>query len=299
MKVIITGGSGFIGQKLTAALLEKGYHLTILDHHPPKQPVEFVKIDLAGQELPEALFKDVEAIIHLAGKNIFGRWNASVKKAIYESRISGTRGLVSSLKKLSQRPKTLISASAVGFYGERGEAELDEASAPGTDFLASVCVDWEKEAREAESLGLRTVQVRTAPVMGHGGLLSKMLPIYKLGLGGPIGNGQQWFPWVHMEDIVNIYLFALTQENIRGPVNACSPQQIRNKEFSDTLARVINRPAFLRLPLWALKLRFSDLAEAIAASQKVYPRKLQEAGYIFLFPDMRQALENILAPGRA
>ena len=292
-KVVITGGSGFIGQQLTVALLQKGYEVSIFDLHPPKQGA-FLKVNLMDENLPGKLFKDVDAIIHLAGTNIFGRWNEQVKKSIYESRILGTRNLVSSLEKLIQRPKVLVSASAVGIYGDRGGEDLYESSTPGSDFLAKVCIDWEKEARQAEKFGLRTVQIRTAPVLGHGGLLSKSLPIYKLGLGGPIGSGRQWFPWIHIQDIVEIYIFAMENEKIQGPVNSCSPQHITNKEFSDTLAKVLHRPAFFKVPKWALKLIFNDLTDFIIASQKVYPKKLVDAGYKFSFPNIKKAIENIL-----
>lgn len=295
-KVIITGGSGFIGQELTSALLQRGYRVSILDLHPPKQEgAHFFKVDLTTQAIPEELLKGVDAIIHLAGKNIFGRWSEKVKKSIYESRILGTRNLVSSLKNVSRKPKLLVSASAVGIYGDRGEENLYESISAGNDFLAKVCIGWEKEAREAEKLGLRTVQVRTAPVLGHGGLLDKLLPIYKLGLGGPIGSGKQWFPWVHVQDIVNIYIFALENDVVRGPVNSCSPKQITNKEFSDNLAKILKRPAFFKVPKWALKLVFNDLADMIYASQRVHPKKLIDYGYKFSFPDIRKALENILA----
>ncbi|MDO8635204.1 MAG: TIGR01777 family oxidoreductase, partial [Dehalococcoidia bacterium] len=209
MRVIITGGAGFIGQRLTAALIEKGHQITVLDHHPPSSEVAFVQVDLAGQELPAELFQNIDAIIHLAGRNIFARWNQQVKKQIYDSRIVGTRGLVKSLAKLARKPEVFISASAVGFYGDRGEENLDESSTQGSDFLAKVCIDWEKEALVAGNYGIRTVQVRTSPVLGAGGLLAKIAPLYKLGLGGPLGSGNHWFPWVHLQDIVNIYVFAL------------------------------------------------------------------------------------------
>ncbi|MCL4534095.1 MAG: TIGR01777 family oxidoreductase [Bacteroidetes bacterium] len=294
MKVIITGGAGFIGQQLTAALQDKGHEVKILDHHTPKLKVEFVEADLGTQPLAPELFQDVDAIIHLAGKNLFGRWNESVKKQILESRVFGTRSLVSSLQGLDRRPRALISASAVGFYGDRGEEDLDEASPPGRDFLATVCYGWEQEARKAEALGLRTAQVRTAPVLGYGGLLAKLLPAFKLGLGGPIGSGEQWFPWVHIRDIVNIYVFALENESVQGPVNACAPQLVRNKEFARVLGQVLSRPAFLPLPKWALKIVFGDLADAVVVSQKVHPKRLEEAGYKFLYPDLREALREAL-----
>ncbi|MBI4288231.1 MAG: TIGR01777 family protein [Chloroflexi bacterium] len=293
MKVIVTGGSGFIGQRLTAALLARGHQVTVFDHHPPIQGAAFVRVDLMGQELPSELFSDVDAVIHLAGKNIFGHWNEEVKKQIYDSRILSTRGLVSSLANLGRRPEAFISASAVGIYGDRGEEDVDESTTPGGDFLAKVCFDWEKEARAAEDYGVRTVQVRTAPVTGPGGLLAKVTPLYKMGLGGPLGSGRQWFPWVHIQDIVNIYVFVLENRDIRGPVNASSPNLVRNREFSRVLARVLRRPHVFRVPRWAVRLAFGELADVVLASQKVHPSVLTQLGYKFAFPDVRKALENV------
>lgn len=298
MKVIITGGSGFIGSELTAALLQKGYEVAIFDLRPPKQKdasaITFLKIDLSVEPPPLEWTRGADAVIHLAGRNLFGRWNKEVKRSIYQSRIAGTKNMVLALKAVEPKPKVFVSASAIGIYGDRDEEELYESSLPGDDFLARLCIDWEGEARKAEAFGLRTVQIRTAPVLGHGGLLNKLLPIYKLGLGGPIGSGTQWFPWIHIQDIVGAYIFAVENEAMQGPANSCSPQQIRNKEFSKYLANVLRRPDFLRVPPLALKIIFNDLADFITASQKVYPKKLMENGYHFNFPDVKAALEDIL-----
>jgi len=293
MRVIITGGAGFIGQRLTDALIEKGHQITVFDHHPPSSGVAFVQVDLAGQELPAELFQNVDAIIHLAGRNIFARWNQQVKKQIYDSRIVGTRGLVKSLSKLARKPEVFISASAVGFYGDRGEENMDESSTQGSDFLAKVCTDWEKEALVARNYGIRTVQVRTAPVLGAGGLLAKVAPLYKLGLGGPLGSGNHWFPWVHLRDIVNIYVSALENSDIRGPVNACSPHLVRNIEFSRVLAQIMHRPHLFKVPRWAVRLVFGDLADVVLSSQKVHPAVLTRTGYQFVFPYIRKALETL------
>lgn len=295
MKVIVTGGSGFIGYHLIAALLERGHSVSVLDHHPPQHNVGFIRTHLGGQPLPMELFTGVDAIIHLAGRTVFARWNQKVKKEIYDSRILSARSLVSSIAGLDRKPKVFVSASAVGYYGDGGEEELDESSAPGTDFLAKVCVDWEEEARKAETFGLRTVQVRTAPVMGHGGILEKLLPLYRLGLGGPMGSGRQWFPWIHIQDIVGIYVLAVENEAVRGPVNACSPGCVRNKEFSDALARALRRPAFVRVPRWAARMALNDLADVVLCSQKVIPKKVTELGYRFQFPDIAGALADVLA----
>ena len=297
MKIIVVGGSGFIGQHLIAVLLDRQHRVVVIDHRPPRQNLDFIRMDLSGRILPQEIFADVDAIVNLAGRNIFARWNNQVRKDIYDSRILSTRSLVSSLERLNPRPKTLVTASAVGFYGDRGEEELDESTPSGGDFLGKVCLDWEAEARQAETLGLRTVQVRTAPVLGHGGLLSKMVPLYLWGLGGPLGDGRQWFPWIHIQDIVGIYVSSIENEVFRGPVNACSPGRVRNKEFSDTLARILKRPSFIRIPKWAVRIAFDGLADFVLASQKVTPMKITGLGYSFLFPDLSGALTDLLAPG--
>lgn len=295
MKVIVTGGAGFIGAELIARLIARGHQVVVLNHRPPVQPsVEYHHVDLGGEELLLRLIEGADGIIHLAGQNIFGRWSESVKKAIYDSRILSTRSLVSTIGKLDRRPSVLISASAVGIYGDRGEEELTESSAPGNDFLARVCLDWESESRKAESLGVRTVQVRTAPVLGRGGLLKKILPVFRIGFGGRLGSGRQWFPWVHMQDIVGVYVQALEDQNLSGPFNACSPNQVRNVEFTKTLGAVLHRPTIVPAPQWGLRIVFNGLADAILSSQKVQPKRLIESNYKFQMPDLRQALEEVL-----
>ncbi|MDP2744759.1 MAG: TIGR01777 family oxidoreductase [Dehalococcoidia bacterium] len=294
MKVMVTGGAGFIGERLIDTVLERGHTVTVLNHRPPRQKVAHVLVDLAGQLLPAELFEGVDAVIHLAGRNIFACWNDKVRKSIYDSRILSTRSLVSSIARLDRKPSVFVSASAVGIYGERGEEELDESSAPGGDFLARVCLDWEAEARKAEALGLRTAQVRTAPVLGHGGMLAQMLPLYRWGLGGPLGSGRQWFPWIHIQDIVGIYVFSIENKGVIGPINACAPGQVTNKQFSDALGKVLRRPAFMRVPQQAVRLVFDGLADFILASQKVVPRKAAAAGYQFAFPEISGALADLV-----
>lgn len=298
-KIIITGGTGFIGGNLTASLLERGYQVTILSRHARKIPFKYqgqkvsvFLIDLVEQKPPAALFQDVYAIIHLAGEKIYGWWSKEKKKLIYESRVLSTRNLINSIQNVKRKPHVFISASAVGYYGNREGEELDETSPPGNDFLARLCVNWEQEAKKGDSLGLRTVQVRTSPVLGHGGFLQKLLPLYKLGLGFIIGSGKQYFPWIHIQDIVRVYLYAL-ESNIHGPINASAPEYITYKEFSDILAKTVKRPAFLRMPTWIIRAISHDLADALSTSQKVYPKKLQDAGFTFLFPKIKEALQDI------
>ncbi|MDO8472674.1 MAG: TIGR01777 family oxidoreductase [Dehalococcoidia bacterium] len=293
MKVIVTGASGAIGSHLVPALLERGHRITVFDHHKPAFPVTFVEADLGASELPAEHFKDVDAVIHLAGRNIFAKWDAETKRQIYDSRILGTRSLVAVLSKLDRRPRVLVSASAVGFYGERGEEELDESSTAGGDFLARVCVDWEREARKVEALGMRSVQVRTAPVIGKGGMLSKIEPIYRWGLGGPLGSGRQWFPWIHVRDVVGVYIKAVEDASVSGPVNACAPGLVRNVEFSRTLASVLRRPHLFFAPRWALRLMLGELSSIVLASQKVQPARLIAGGYSFACSDIRSALEEV------
>lgn len=295
MNIIVTGGSGFIGYNLISALLDRGHSITVLDHRPPRNNVSFVRIHLAGEPLPPEVFTNVDAIIHLAGRNLFTRWNKKVRKDIYDSRILSARSLVSSIGRLERRPRILVSASAVGYYGNRSEEELDESSAPGSDFLARVCIDWEAEARKAEDFGLRTVQVRTAPVLGHGGILGTLVPLYRWGLGGPIGNGKQWFPWIHIRDIVGVYVLAVENGSVSGPINACSPVRVRNREFSNELAEVLGRPAFIRVPGWTARIVLDGLADVVLCSQKVIPKKVTGLGYRFLFPEITAALANLLA----
>lgn len=295
MKVIITGGSGFIGTRLTEALLDKGHQVTIFDLHPSTHDVRFIKIDLVHDDIKEELLRDGDAIIHLAGRNIFSRWNEKVKREIYDSRVLAAKNLVVALKHTLRKPRVLISASAVGYYGDGGDEVLDESSEPGNDFLARVSIDWEKEVKEAEKLGIRTVQVRTAPVLGRGGLLASIAPIYKLGLGGPIASGRQWFPWIHIVDLVRIYTLAFENERIQGPINACTPGKIRYQEFSGALAKVLKRPAFFKVPKWALKLLYNDLADSMVISQRAHPEKLVKQKFVFFFPDIKKALEDIFS----
>ncbi len=295
MNIIITGGSGFIGSNLTAALRQRGHEVTVVDLVSPTQPVDdFLPIDLTQQDIPPEKVAHAHAIIHLAGRNLLGRFNEGHKRAIYQTRILSTRRLVEALNYTNPRPALLISASAVGYYGNRPNEELNENSPPGGDFLATLCIEWEKEARQAERLGMRTVQMRTAPVLGESGILDRMLPLYRWGLGGPLGNGQQWFPWIHIHDLINSYACALENETVQGPVNAVSPGMVTNEEFSHTLAEVLGKSSFLRAPLWALRLLYKDLADAMMATIRVYPHKLLAAGFAFRFTNLRQALEDIL-----
>lgn len=292
-QIIVTGGTGFIGQKLVSTLKERDYEVTVISREGREAGV--IKIDLANIEPSPDLFEGVEAVIHLVGAPIFQRWNRKTKQAIYDSRILSTRNVVAALAKTKKKPKALISASAIGYYGDRGEEILDESAPPSTDFLARVCVDWEQEARTAESLGIRAIQVRTAPVLGKGGILDLLTPLYRSGLGAILGSGKQWFPWIHHTDIVGVYLFCLEQTSLKGPVNACSPRSLRYVDFARTLAAVLRRPLLLRVPPWLLRLVIGEFASATLVSQRATPKRLIDAGYTFQFPELEEALTSILA----
>jgi len=291
MKIIIGGGSGFIGQNIADVLIRKNNQVIVLDIKAAKGGIPSFQIDLAKREPPQDILRGTEAVINLAGDNIFRRWDKGIKDEIYNSRILATRNLVSAIGKMDRRPKVFISASAVGFYGDRAEEFLDESLNPGKDFLAKVCIDWEAEAEKVKAI--RKVLIRTAPVLGKGGFLKIITTLYDLGLGGPICGGHQWFSWIHIEDIVNVYVYALENEAVSGAINASSPRPARNEEFSHILADVLGKPSFLRVPKFALKLLLGEFSDITYSSQKVNPKKLMETGYVFKFPELRGALTEI------
>lgn len=288
--VIVTGGSGFIGSPLVARLREQGWRVVVVARQARPG---VIGLDLEQEALPRDLLESAQAIIHLVGAPIFQRWTPHVKQAIYKSRIVSTRQIIASLREARHRPGVFITASATGYYGDRGETLLDESSASGRTFLARVAHDWEKEARKAQSLGLRTVQVRTAPVVGPGGFVRQLEPLYRLGLGGPFGDEQQWFPWVHLDDIVQVYLFALLHPELAGPVNAVAPDIVRQVEFARELGESMRRPHVVRWPRWALKAVLGEAADDLLASQRVVPGKLQSLGFVFRYPRLRGALESV------
>jgi len=248
------------------------------------------------QELPPLqAFEGCDAVINLAGESIAGRWTAPKKQLIRDSRVLGTKNLVNALAQLGSRPKVLISASAIGYYGDRGEETLTEDAAPGSDFLAQVCRDWENEALKAESLGMRVVRLRIGLVLGRGGgTLQALLPLFRVGLGGPLGSGRQWWSWIHRDDLCRLIVQILANENVSGPINATAPQPVRQKEFAQVLGRVLRRPAFLPTPAFALKIALGEFADGILASQRALPRRAQEMGYRFQFEELEGALREIL-----
>jgi uncharacterized protein len=275
MNIAITGASGLMGTRLRERLAEAGHAAQAIsrDGTPPT----------------------CDALVHLAGEPVSQRWTEAAKKRISDSRVEGTRRLVAALSTQSERPRVLVCASAVGYYGSRGDQILTEVSAPASDFLARVVVEWEEAAQQAESLGIRVVRLRFGMVLGPGGALAKLLPLFRFGVGGKLGSGHQWMSWIHIDDAINLILFVLNFATIRGAVNATAPQPVTNEEFTERLAIALHRPAILPVPAFALKLALGEMSEMVLASQRVLPTVAKSAGFRFQYPDLRAALENLLA----
>lgn len=287
MKILVFGGTGFIGTRLVKALSEKGHHVKTSDTR--RDPAWRIEVGVA------------DVIVNLAGSPIFGkRWSDDVKAEIHSSRVEGTQKIVEAIgaaKRKGAKVAALINASAIGFYGPTFDEELTESSKAGSDFLAFVCREWEEAALVAERhYGVRTVFVRTGVVLGDGGgALQKMLPAFKAFVGGPIGSGKQWMSWVHLDDVVGIYVHAIENAAIHGALNATSPQPKRNKEFSKLLGKALHRPSLLPVPGIGLYALFGEVAEILVNGQKVLPRATIESGYAFKYPELEAALKNILS----
>jgi uncharacterized protein (TIGR01777 family) len=298
MTIAITGASGFIGRRLMRALAAADHKLRVLSRHagtnlPPG--VQLYVWDAMKGQPPEESLEGVDAVVHLAGEPIAQRWNDEVKQKIRESRVTGTRNLVQALSTARQRPAVLICGSAIGYYGSRGDAVLTESTAPGSGFMAEVCVAWEKEADLAESLGIRLVKLRTGVVLGlNGGALPMMIKPFKAGMGGKLGSGDQWMSWIHLDDAVGIIQHALDNA-VRGPMNGTAPNPVTNADFTKKLAHALSRPAVLGVPGFMLKTMFGEMAEVMLASQRVLPKAAEAAGYKFRYPEAGTALENVLA----
>jgi len=297
-KVLITGGTGFIGRALCKQLSLKGAEVTVLSRHPEKVP-ELCGSSATGinslEELDSAAKFDT--VINLAGEPIADRrWSGSQKERLGKSRIDLTKDLLVCLKRMEQKPECLISGSAVGYYGDQGDMEVDEATAAHDEFTHQLCRDWEAEALRAEELGIRVCIIRTGLVVGKdGGFLSKMLPPFRAGLGGPIGNGSQWMPWIHMDDIVALILFLIERKDIRRIFNGTAPQPVTNREFTKTLADLLKRPALLPAPALALKLALGEMSRLLLTGQRALPKAALGAGFVFRFEELRPALEDVLS----
>jgi len=246
-----------------------------------------------GEPSEDAL-RDADAVVHLAGENVAQRWTKDAKRRIRESREMGTRRLVCALARLRKRPSALVCASAIGYYGSRGDETLTESSAPGAGFLPEVCMAWEREAVAAEALGIRVVRVRTGILLDtSGGALQRMLPPFRLGVGGRLGDGRQWMSWIHRDDLAELFRLAV-EKPIRGPLNAVAPNPLANAGFTRELARALHRPAVFPAPKFALRFMFGEMSEVLLASQKVAPNAAAAAGFVFRFPHLGPALADLL-----
>ena len=297
MKVLITGASGLIGRALQHSFREKGYEMLLASRSEPKDANSIYWDAVDGFTQPERL-EGIDAVVHLAGESISGlRWTEEKKKAIRDSRVLGTRSVVNAISKLQDRPRVLVCASAIGFYGERGDEELTESSGAGDEFLSHVAKEWESEARRAEDAGVRTVLLRSGIVLSKdGGALGTMLTPFKLGVGGVVGSGKQWMSWISLDDEVEIINFSIENENLRGAVNAVSPNPVTNHEFTKTLGDVLYRPTFLPLPEFAVSMIFGEMGDALLlASTKALPKRLLDAGFEFKYPDLKPAIEHAVA----
>jgi uncharacterized protein (TIGR01777 family) len=294
-RILVTGVSGPIGAALLSSFESQHMQVVRMVRGPARNDAQISWDPLAP--LQAAAVSGFDAVIHLAGKSIVGRWTAEKQKAIRESRVQGTRNLAAALAECQNKPRVFVSASAIGFYGNRGDEVLREESAGGQGFLAEVCREWEDATRAASAAGIRTVNMRVGLVLSpKGGALGKMLTPFKLGLGGRLGSGRQWSSWIHVDDIVGGIQHAMRTESLAGPVNFVAPNPVRNAEFTKVLASVLKRPAFFPVPALALYLAFGKMAaeELLLSSQRVEPGKLASSGYTLRFRELRAALENLV-----
>ncbi|HWF51114.1 MAG TPA: TIGR01777 family oxidoreductase [Solirubrobacteraceae bacterium] len=300
MKVTVTGATGLLGSRLVGALKARGDEVTALSRDPARATerlgVPAERWDLLTDAAPVEALAGREGVIHLAGEPVAQRWSADAREAIRSSRVQGTANLVAGIEAADPRPRALVSASASGIYGDRGAEELDEGASPGDDFLAEVCLGWEAAADRASELGVRVTKVRTGIVLdASGGALAKMLPPFRLGVGGPVAGGQQYMSWIHVDDVVGLYLAALDGEDWSGPVNGCAPGAVTNAEFSHALGRALHRPAVLPVPALALRAMYGEMAEIVTGGQRMIPARAQALGYRWAHDDLDAALRSALA----
>jgi uncharacterized protein (TIGR01777 family) len=299
VRVTVTGATGLIGSRLVAALRERGDDVTVLSRDPAraraKLGVEAVAWDPLDGPAPAAALEGRDGVLHLAGEPVAQRWTGSAKERIHATREFGTANLVAGIRASEARPGTLVSASAVGYYGPRGDEEIAEDTPPGQDFLAQVCVAWEQAARVAESLGVRVVCVRTGVVLdAAGGALAKMLPPFRAGIGGPVAGGRQWVPWIHVDDLVALYVAALDGTDWSGPVNGSAPEPVRNAELSKALGRALRRPAVMPVPRVALQVLYGQMEQIVTTGQRAVPRAALAHGFAYRHPQLDEALQAAL-----
>jgi uncharacterized protein (TIGR01777 family) len=308
MRIMVTGATGFVGRPLCARLMQEGHSVTALtrDAERAKGVLGAGARCLAWGGEQDTHWREalgaIDTVVHLAGESVGAeRWTEEYKRKIHDSRVLTTRTLVEAISRQQQRPSALVCASAVGYYGDRKDEVLTESSTPGNDFLANTCREWEAEACKAEAFGLRVARMRTGVVLGRGGALEQMLyplplPIspFKLGLGGPIGSGKQWFPWIHHEDVVGMFAWAATTETVQGAFNVTAPNPVTNAEFVRTIGRILHRPAVAPAPGFLLKVALGEFADVLLGGQRALPTAAQEAGYLFLHADLEKALRGLL-----
>ncbi len=305
MRVLITGATGFVGRALVHALMERGDQRVALTRDPTRARMSLPGLaqtyawhPLEGPPPAEA-FEGVDVVVNLAGESVAGRWTAEKRSAILETRETGTRNLVLGMREAAGAgagPHVLVNASASGYYGNRGEEELTEDAVPGEGFLADVCVRWEGAASEASSSGARVVLLRTGLVAGRGGgFLAPLSRLTRLGLSGPVASGRQWWPWVHVDDVVGLILHALDNERVHGPVNVCAPEPVRQRDVAKALGSVLRRPALTPAPAFALRLALGGFASELLNSRRVLPAAALASGYAFRHPDLDAALRDIYA----
>jgi len=299
MKVAITGASGFIGARLAAALTGRGDTVVALVRNPESakrlaMPLQVVSADLEAGPVPPGAFEGCDALVHLAGETISKRWTRQWKNRIRTSRIRGTRAVVDALRGPGPAPKIFVCASAVGIYGDRGDDRLEESSPPGGGFLADVCREWENEAGQAPS-SIRTVFLRSGIVLDtKGGALPKMILPFRAGLGGRLGTGRQWMPWIHIDDETGLILKILDDDSLRGALNAVAPNPVTNAQFTEALGRALHRPAILPAPAFALRALLGEMSALLLEGQRAVPSRAESAGYAFRFSKLDEALSDLL-----
>jgi hypothetical protein len=299
MKFVITGGLGFIGVNLSNYLLDKGHAVIALGRAATQNRItadryQYISADTTQPGDWQKALGDVDAVVNLAGKSIFKRWSKSYKRQIYDSRILTTRNIVDALP--ADQSVVLCSASGAGYYGNRGDDLLKEDEKSGNDFLASVSVDWEAEALKATAKGIRAALMRFGVILGKGGgALAKMIPTFKFFVGGPIGSGNQWFPWMHLTDLMAAILFVCEHPQVNGPLNFCAPNPVRNRELAKTLGQVLGRPAIMPTPAFMVRTVLGEFGNVLLDSQRTIPAKLLSHGFEFQYPDIRSALKEVVS----
>lgn len=303
MRITITGATGLIGLSLVSELKARGDEVTVLSREPERATralgVPALRWDLLSEPAPAAALAGRDAVVHLAGENVAQRWSAEAKRAIRDSRVQGTRHLVAGLRAATPRPRTLVSSSAIGYYGAHGAEPLDEEAPPGSGFLPEVCVAWEREARAAAPLDVRVVTLRTGVVLDRqGGALAKMLTPFRAGVGGPVAGGRQYMSWIHRDDVVGMIMAAAGEdERWVGPVNATAPEPVTNAAFSAALGRALRRPAFAPIPGVAIKLLYGEMSEIVTSGARVVPAQALVLGYRFQHAQLPEALRSALGSG--